>query len=75
MSCHLGAGCSVAASVTGEQGSRDTSMGFTPLSGVMMGTRFFYSFSILYSIETHFIDLEMWIQQSFHMLLKGLYNP
>ena len=75
MSCHLGAGCSVAASVTGEQGSRDTSMGFTPLSGVMMGTRFFYSLSILYSIETHFIDLEMWIQQSFHLLLKGLYNP
>jgi len=29
----------VAASVTGEGGSRDTSMGFSPLSGVMMGTR------------------------------------
>ena len=39
VSCHLGAGCSLAASVTGEAGARDTSMGFSPLSGVMMGTR------------------------------------
>ena len=39
VSCHLGAGCSVAASVLGEGSSRDTSMGFSPLSGVMMGTR------------------------------------
>ena len=33
VSCHLGAGCSLAASVTGEGSSRDTSMGFSPLSG------------------------------------------
>ena len=39
VSCHLGAGCSLAASVTGEAGARDTSMGFSPLSGLMMGTR------------------------------------
>ena len=39
VSCHLGAGCSVAAGVLGEGSSRDTSMGFSPLSGVMMGTR------------------------------------
>ena len=39
VSCHLGAGCSLAAAVTGEQGSRDTSMGFSPLSGLVMATR------------------------------------
>ena len=39
VSCHLGAGCSVAGSVVGEGGSRDTSMGFSPLSGLMMATR------------------------------------
>jgi acetate kinase len=37
VTCHLGNGCSVAA----VQGSRsvDTTMGFTPLDGLMMGTR------------------------------------
>ena len=35
--CHLGNGCSVTALENGE--SVDTSMGFTPLEGVMMGTR------------------------------------
>jgi acetate kinase len=37
VSCHLGNGCSV----TGIRGGRsvDTTMGFTPLDGVMMGTR------------------------------------
>jgi acetate kinase len=35
--CHLGAGCSVTAVYEGE--SIDTSMGFTPLDGVMMATR------------------------------------
>ena len=35
--CHLGSGASVTA-VVGNQ-SRDTSMGFTPLAGLMMGTR------------------------------------
>jgi acetate kinase len=35
--CHLGNGASVTA--VSENESRDTSMGFTPLSGLMMGTR------------------------------------
>ncbi|GCE27178.1 acetate kinase [Dictyobacter alpinus] len=35
--CHLGNGCSVAAIQNGQ--SIDTSMGFTPLEGLMMGTR------------------------------------
>lgn len=37
ISCHLGNGSSITASIGGK--SIDTSMGFTPLEGVMMGTR------------------------------------
>ena len=37
VTCHLGNGCSVAAIAGGK--SIDTSMGFTPLEGLMMGTR------------------------------------
>ncbi|MFH1218531.1 MAG: acetate kinase [Candidatus Peregrinibacteria bacterium] len=37
ISCHLGNGSSITASLNGK--SVDTSMGFTPLEGVMMGTR------------------------------------
>ena len=37
VSCHLGNGCSVAAVQDGR--SIDTTMGFTPLDGLMMGTR------------------------------------
>ncbi len=37
ITCHLGNGCSVAAIDQGK--SLDTSMGFTPLEGLMMGTR------------------------------------
>src|SRR5262249_37759511 len=37
VSCHLGNGCSVAAILGGR--SIDTTMGFTPLEGLMMGTR------------------------------------
>ncbi|MBV9481172.1 MAG: acetate kinase [Acidobacteria bacterium] len=37
VSCHLGNGCSLAAIQGGE--SVDTTMGFTPLEGLMMGTR------------------------------------
>lgn len=37
ITCHLGNGCSIAAVKNGE--SIDTSMGFTPLDGFMMGTR------------------------------------
>lgn len=37
ITCHLGNGCSLAAIKDGK--SMDTSMGFTPLSGLVMGTR------------------------------------
>jgi acetate kinase len=37
ISCHLGNGCSLAAICRGK--SIDTTMGFTPLDGLMMGTR------------------------------------
>jgi len=37
VSCHLGNGCSIAAIKNGK--SIDTSMGFTPLEGLVMGTR------------------------------------
>lgn len=37
ITCHLGNGCSIAAIKNGK--SIETSMGFTPLEGVMMGTR------------------------------------
>jgi acetate kinase len=37
ITCHLGNGCSIAAIKHGK--SVDTSMGFTPLEGLMMGTR------------------------------------
>lgn len=37
ISCHLGNGCSMAAILNGK--SIDTSMGFTPLEGLVMGTR------------------------------------
>ncbi len=37
ITCHLGNGCSVAAVKNGQ--SIDTSMGFTPLEGLVMGTR------------------------------------
>ena len=37
ISCHLGNGCSITAIERGK--SVDTSMGFTPLEGLMMGTR------------------------------------
>jgi len=48
VSCHLGNGCSVAAIDGGR--SVDTTMGFTPLEGLMMGTR---SGSIDPGILTH----------------------
>ncbi len=37
ITCHLGNGCSVCAIEYGQ--SIDTSMGFTPLEGLIMGTR------------------------------------
>lgn len=37
ITCHLGNGCSITASINGK--AIDTSMGFTPLEGIVMGTR------------------------------------
>jgi acetate kinase len=50
ISCHLGNGCSLAAIDSGK--SIDTTMGFTPLEGLMMGTR---SGSIDPGIFTHLV--------------------
>lgn len=50
VSCHLGNGCSIAAIQNGH--SIDTTMGFTPLDGLMMGTR---SGSVDPGILTHLI--------------------
>src|SRR6266851_3123315 len=50
VTCHLGNGCSLAAIVGGK--SVDTTMGFTPLEGLMMGTR---SGSIDPGILTHLV--------------------
>jgi len=53
LTCHLGNGCSVAAVMDGK--SMDTSMGFTPLEGLVMGTR---SGDIDPSITFYMIDKE-----------------
>ncbi len=58
ITCHLGNGCSLAAVRHGK--SIDTTMGFTPLEGLMMGTR---SGSIdpaipLYLMRQHGLDLD-----------------
>jgi len=53
VTCHLGNGCSVTAVRNGK--SVDTSMGFTPLEGLVMGTR---SGDIDPSIIFHMIDKE-----------------
>ena len=50
ITCHLGNGCSLAAIEGGK--SIDTTMGFTPLEGLMMGTR---SGSIYRGILTHLV--------------------
>ena len=53
ITCHLGNGCSLAAIDSGK--SIDTTMGFTPLEGLMMGTR---SGSIDPGILTHLVRSE-----------------
>jgi acetate kinase len=53
VSCHLGNGCSLAAVENGK--SIDTTMGFTPLEGLMMGTR---SGSIDPGIMTYFMRVQ-----------------
>ena len=53
ISCHLGNGCSICAAKGGK--SIDTSMGFTPLEGLMMGTR---SGTIDPAIVTYMMELK-----------------
>ena len=54
ITCHLGGGCSVTAVDHGM--SVDTSMGFTPLGGIVMGTR---SGDIDPSIVTYLVEQEL----------------
>ncbi|MBN2788366.1 MAG: acetate kinase [Paludibacteraceae bacterium] len=54
ITCHIGNGCSIAAVKNGE--SVDTSMGFTPIEGLMMGTR---SGDIGLGAVFHIMDKEM----------------
>ncbi len=66
ISCHLGNGSSITASINGK--SIDTSMGLTPLEGVMMGTR---CGNIDPSIPLHLQEsLKMKPQKIYEMLNK-----
>jgi acetate kinase len=65
ITCHLGNGCSLAAVDGGK--SIDTTMGFTPLEGLMMGTR---SGSIDPGIVTYF----MRVQDAGYYELDGMLN-
>jgi len=72
ISCHLGNGCSITATKDGK--SRDTSMGMTPLEGLIMGTR---SGDIDPSIVEYLLDnTSMDYKEIFHYLNKksGLYG-
>jgi acetate kinase len=66
ISCHLGNGCSLTAIKEGK--SIDTTMGFTPLEGLMMGTRSgsFDPAILIYLIKEHLYDVE----QLNHLLNK-----
>ncbi|NBB77111.1 MAG: acetate/propionate family kinase [Bacteroidetes bacterium] len=65
ISCHLGNGASIAAIRGGE--SIDTSMGFTPLSGLVMGTR---SGDIDPSILFYIVEKEELTLNSLHAMLN-----
>ncbi|MBL4694944.1 acetate kinase, partial [Candidatus Gracilibacteria bacterium] len=65
VSCHLGNGCSITASL--KHKAIDTSMGFTPLEGIMMGTR---SGSIDPAIIFHLKSLGYKLPEIEKMLLK-----
>ncbi|MFA5948248.1 MAG: acetate kinase [Candidatus Gracilibacteria bacterium] len=66
ISCHIGNGTSITAALNGK--SIDTSMGFTPLEGILMGTR---SGSIDPAIILHLNkELKMPIEKIFDMLNK-----
>jgi acetate kinase len=65
VSCHLGNGCSLAAIAGGR--SIDTTMGFTPLEGLMMGTR---SGSVDPGILTYLIREEQMTGQQLDEILN-----
>lgn len=65
VSCHLGNGCSIAAIKNGKV--IDTSMGFTPLEGIPMGTR---SGDIDAGVIFHAVRAGMKIDDVEHLLLK-----
>lgn len=65
ITCHLGNGCSIAAIKDGK--SMDTSMGFTPLSGLVMGTR---SGDIDPSIMFYLIEKEEMPLSHLHAMLN-----
>jgi acetate kinase len=65
VTCHLGNGCSLAAIRNGQ--SIDTTMGFTPLEGLMMGTR---SGSVDPGILTHLLREEHLTGQELDELLN-----
>lgn len=65
ITCHLGNGCSVCAIESGN--SVDTSMGFTPLSGLIMGTR---SGDIDPSILFYLVEKEEMSLGDLHALLN-----
>jgi acetate kinase len=58
ISCHIGNGCSLTAIEGGK--SIDTTMGFTPLEGLMMGTRSgsFDPAILIYIMKEHLYDLD-----------------
>lgn len=66
ISCHLGNGCSLAAIQNGK--SIDTTMGFTPLDGLMMGTR---SGSVDPGILTYLMREEKLDGETLDKLLNG----
>ncbi len=65
ITCHLGNGCSITAVHKGR--SIDTSMGFTPLEGVVMGTR---SGSIDPAILTFLMDHDLYATDEINDLLN-----
>ncbi|GFE68648.1 acetate kinase [Chroococcus sp. FPU101] len=66
IACHLGNGCSLTAIKDGK--SIDTTMGFTPLEGLMMGTRSgsFDPAILIYLMKEHLYDID----QLNHLLNK-----
>ncbi|MFQ3679985.1 MAG: acetate/propionate family kinase, partial [Pseudanabaenaceae cyanobacterium] len=75
VTCHLGNGCSLAAAVGGV--CQDTTMGFTPLEGLMMGTR---SGSIDPGLILHWWRQGKTLEEVDRLLnresgLKGIFGP